>query len=431
MEGNRGLGCEIRRRNLVADADADRQPISTTEEKRVEYYDPAQPGRSRQAMTQPIRLLCIGMDFGGGGAERVHLQFFEEIDRRVFIPTVYVLRKGGVLEKDIPEDLNLEFGMRMDQWKPWKILLALRRLISLARRSDLVFGMLEGTPAYLAVIAGFFAKKPTAIWIHVSWSSIQKIKRRGHGLLSRLLYPRAGLVVAVSEGVASDLRNYLGGQISQHRVPNIVVRTNPIDFNRIARMAEQPIPLDATTFFSRPTLIAVGRLKQQKAFDVLIESFFHAASEGGDWNLVILGEGPERPLLERQIKRAGLEERVFMPGFVENPYSYMKRAQLFVLSSRYEGLPLVLIEALSLKLPVIATDCPSGPREILKFAPELLVPPDDVTALSKAISRSMASHPNAEKFTALARDVRSIHDPKQTYQLLQKNLTELFDKAKK
>jgi len=120
------------------------------------------------------------------------------------------------------------------------------------------------------------------------------------------------------------------------------------------------------------------------------------SSAQGLFNLLILGEGPDRSALEAQARTLGIADRVFLPGFVANPYPYFKHARMFVLSSRYEGLAMVLLEALALAAPVLAMDCPSGPRELLengRFG--VLVPPGSATALATAI-RELASSPEQE-----------------------------------
>jgi glycosyltransferase involved in cell wall biosynthesis len=130
----------------------------------------------------------------------------------------------------------------------------------------------------------------------------------------------------------------------------------------------------------------------QKDFGTLIRAFGHVRQTRSA-RLLILGEGPDRPALEALVNQLDLRDDVVMPGFVENPYAYMSRASLYVLSSRWEGLPTVLIEALYCGPPIIATDCPSGPREILSDGRHgTLVPVGDAAALTAAIEDGLAGN---------------------------------------
>jgi glycosyltransferase involved in cell wall biosynthesis len=140
---------------------------------------------------------------------------------------------------------------------------------------------------------------------------------------------------------------------------------NPVISDDLLQRARQP--LDHPWFRSGepPVILAVGRLAPQKDFGMLL-SAFEIVRQNRPARLMILGQGAERPALEAEVVRRSLGDSVSLPGFADNPYAYMDKAALFALSSRYEGLPTVLIEALAAGCPIVATDCPSGPREILR-----------------------------------------------------------------
>jgi len=177
--------------------------------------------------------------------------------------------------------------------------------------------------------------------------------------LKRCSYPRADAIVAVSEGVAEDLAQVLGVPREQ-----IQVIYNPTFDEAILEKAKEAIDHPWFQPGEPPVILGVGRLTRQKDFSTLLRAFSLVRQEMST-RLVILGEGEERSRLEGLAQELGVAEEVALPGFVENPYKYMKRASVFVLSSRYEGLPNVLIEAIAMGVPVVSTDCRSGPREIL------------------------------------------------------------------
>jgi len=209
--------------------------------------------------------------------------------------------------------------------------------------------------------------------------------RRLDRLMPRLLrvgYPFADRIVAVSRGVADDL-----AAITGLRPERIRVVYNPVVFDRIATAGSAAVEHPWLAAKTGPVLVALGRLVDQKDFVTLIRAVARLAEE---CRLVILGEGPARPRLEALVGDLGMAGRVDLPGYVDNPYPAMRAADAFVLSSRWEGLPTVLIEALAFDTPIVATDCPSGPREILDDGTwGRLVPPGDPVALAAAISAAL------------------------------------------
>jgi glycosyltransferase involved in cell wall biosynthesis len=204
-------------------------------------------------------------------------------------------------------------------------------------------------------------------------------------LLGRL-HRWADAIVAVSEGVADDFARQT--DIPRRRIDVIY---NPVIMPGLLSSASAQPPHPWFENSNRPVILGVGRLTRQKNFPALVDAFAlvkrnHAA------RLVILGEGPERPVIEARVRDLDLQDSVALPGFVDNPYACMSRARVLALSSDWEGLPTVLIESLAVGTPVVATDCPSGPREILQGgAFGSLVPTGDVPALASAIARALAN----------------------------------------
>jgi N-acetylgalactosamine-N,N'-diacetylbacillosaminyl-diphospho-undecaprenol 4-alpha-N-acetylgalactosaminyltransferase len=205
--------------------------------------------------------------------------------------------------------------------------------------------------------------------------------------LIRLLYPRASHVVAPSQGIADDLAEAFG--VSRTRLSVIA---NPIDAPRIRELAQAPVEPP----FPGRYAVVVSRLTAHKNVELVIEALARAPS---DLSLAVLGQGPELARLEALTEALGLRERVRFLGFVANPYAMMQSADFYVSASNGEGFPNGLVEALALGLPVVATNCPSGPSEILADAPReaingvhegaygVLVPQNDVASMVDAFER--------------------------------------------
>lgn len=213
-------------------------------------------------------------------------------------------------------------------------------------------------------------------------------------------YPQAEAIVAVSEGVAADL---VGLGLPRHKVRTVY---NPVIEERFHDAARAPVEHPWFGVPGRPLLLGAGRIGPQKDFETLLAAFAKMREARPEARLVILGEGktPDaRPELKRFAEGLGLGEVVDLPGRVPDAVPYIARADLFVLSSRWEGLPGVLIEALGCGTPIVSTDCPSGPMEILdggRFG--RLVPVGDAEALAAAMTAALAEPADRERLKARA-----------------------------
>ncbi len=193
-------------------------------------------------------------------------------------------------------------------------------------------------------------------------------------------YSRAEGIIAVSQGVAEDIVKYI--RTSRKKIKVIY---NPVPIQDIIKKANAN--LDHPWFLpgQPPVVLGVGRLVPQKDFQTLLNAF-NLIRKNRKCRLLILGEGPERSKLEKMTIRMDLENDVSLPGFVENPFNFMRHASIFVLSSAWEGFGLVVVEALACNTPVVATNCPSGPAEILAHGRYgHLVPVHDEYSMAKAI----------------------------------------------
>ena len=220
----------------------------------------------------------------------------------------------------------------------------------------------------------------TPSYFRGSYTIDRQLIRRLNPILIRLFYPLADQIIAVSQGVAADLAKISG--ISESRIQ---VVHNPIVTPDILQKSNSPVEHEWFTPGSPPVILGIGRLSLQKDFATLIKAF-GLVQKQRPANLLILGEGEQRSTLEALIQKLGVESSVQLAGFVDNPFAYLKKAEVFVLSSESEGLPSVLIEALSVGTSVVSTDCPCGPSEILEQGRYgKLVPVGDVNALAQSI----------------------------------------------
>ena len=194
--------------------------------------------------------------------------------------------------------------------------------------------------------------------------------------LRRIIYNRASYIVVQTKSASYYFSKNLQNKIAIIPNPVIDQKNNELITNK--------------NKFS-PCIIAMGRLDKNKGFDILLKAFFQLKDRYPNWNLTILGDGPSRVELETLRRSLGLSHRVIFPGTIKNPSGPLKSADLFVMPSRYEGFPNALCEAMACGLPVIASDCPSGPREIISDGIDgILVPPGDVVSLTAAMDRLMS-----------------------------------------
>lgn len=365
---------------------------------------------------------------GGGGAERMMVSlargFFERGHR---VDLVLGTARGAFLD-DVPEGVRvIELGKRSVLRAVPSLLRDPRnaRKLAPAFRGGVVphwvLGCLPDLIRYLererpdAMLSALNYSNITALWArHLADAPTRlvvserntvthraQVRRRNKELpaLAAAFYPWADAIAAVSDGVADDLAEAAG-------IPrrDITTTYNPVVGPEIRELAQRPLDHPWFGDSEVPVLLAAGKLKRQKGFDTLIDAFARLRARRPA-RLVILGQGELQASLERQAEERGVRDDVAFPGFVDNPFRYMAAASLFVLSSRWEGLPGVLIQALACGCPVVSTDCPSGPSEILeggRFGE--LVPVDDAEALAHAIERSLDRPRDGQRLIERAED---------------------------
>jgi glycosyltransferase involved in cell wall biosynthesis len=251
----------------------------------------------------------------------------------------------------------------------------------------------------IAIVATFIAHRgtPIIITLHLHLSSHARLSKKIHDRVlpyfSGLLYRFASEIIAVSEGVAQDAASIIHTGRKRIRVIH-----NPV-VPRGTESHEQPHPWFND---SVPVIVSAGRFNPQKDYDTLIHAFSRLI-ECRPARLLLLGEGPDQARIEKLVADLGLTDSIGFPGFVPDPFAFFSCAKAFVLSSHYEGFGMVLLEALSCGCPVISTDCPSGPAEILgDGAYGRLVPVGDVRAMADALVDVLNSPVDREVLAARA-----------------------------
>lgn len=257
-------------------------------------------------------------------------------------------------------------------------------------RPDALLGFQDHTSVAAIVAAGIaFSRTPVFAAVHSNWEKILERAGRKERILAciaGLAYRHAARVITVSDGAAAAVVRCLGIDRTQ-----VQVIYNPVITSDLFSKARDPLSHPWFKACHVPVILAIGRLNGAKDFATLVASFARLRKRCPA-RLLILGEGEERPALETLIAKFRLSTDVALPGFVANPYPYLFQASLFVLSSAWEGLPTVLIEALALGTPIVSTDCESGPSEILDHGRHgALVPVGDVDAMADAMYSALTT----------------------------------------
>lgn len=346
-------------------------------------------------MKNPKRVAIFLPDLRGGGAERISVNLANAlVDRGYLVDIVLLSAIGPFLDLLRPE-------VRIVNLQVKRMRAALPPLIRYLRQSrpDVMLACMWPLTVF-SLIARKIARVSTRMVVaeHVTWSASQV----EYSLLQRfvirktmhLFFPGAQAVVAVSDGAAKDLANYAG--LVRKRVTTIY---NPVVDSSIKVIPKTEFSGLELWKLAQCRILTVGSLKKQKNHLLLLRAF-SMLPKNLDAHLLILGEGHLRERLEALVDELGIKANVSMPGFVSDPSPYYQHASLFALSSDFEGLPTVLIEALAFGTPVVSTDCPSGPREILcdgQFGELTPLGNAEVLALAMAKSLTVAHDSTALK----------------------------------
>jgi glycosyltransferase involved in cell wall biosynthesis len=373
------------------------------------------PGNLDASEPAPARHIAIFMyQLTGGGAQRRALVLANALASRGHqVDFVLVSSQTRFRDKLSPAVRLLcldgpDWGRlhtRLHRLLPYRwvrVYLGIFPLIRYLRREQPVVVLSAANRVTLAsVLAWRLAGRPMPLILRASnyplanldlWPPLQRLVRLYLRWLANRIYPQADAVIAVSDGIAEAIKRLTG--LPRERIATIY---NPVVDAALLEKASEPVDHPWFTSGEPPVILSVGRFRIQKDFPTLIRAFA-LLRRARPARLIILGDGTRRRALEALVDRLGIGGDVALPGYAENPLPWMRQASVFVLCSAWEGLPGVLIEALAAGCPIVSTDCPSGPAEILdRGAYGPLVPIRDPQALSQAILAVLENPPDRDR----------------------------------
>jgi len=348
------------------------------------------------------KVLFVLPNLNGGGAERVFVHLVNHIDRERFEPHLALGVAAGPYLSDIANDVEIhELGSERAR----SVVPALIRCVKRVRPATVIstlgmnFANAIGSKFYPIGTRVILREGNSASAFLSDVGRQNRLLRASYILAYRRLYNRTDTIICQSDFMVDDLASNL--RVDRHRLVRI---HNPVDVARIELLASQTnsdiLASDSFNF------VSVGKFQYQKGYDVLLQAFAEAYSKNARFRLTIFGDGDERQELERLRHQLGLDGVVSMPGFVANPYSHISSSDVFVSSSRYEGFANVIVESLALGVPVVATDCPSANREVIRENFNgWISATENVDELAKTMIRAFATVGELDR-RAIAEDCR-------------------------
>ena len=347
---------------------------------------------------RPEVILLFVPNLEGGGAERMMVNLANQFVKNHTVDLVLATKSGPYVSL-VSEKVNI-VDLEISFFNPF-VIYRLAKYLKYRRPISILSAMTY--PNIAVLLARMFSGTSTKVIIServamgVQSQNSTALKEKLKPLFAKHIYKYSEGIVAISNGVAENL-----AEIVKFKRDKITTIYNPV----ITESSFSNFPKPRHPFYGegRKVILGAGRLVPQKDFKTLIEAF-HLLSEDKSLYLIILGEGPMRGELTSLVKDYDLTERVSMPGYVENISAYMQYASVFVLSSLWEGFGNVLVEAMVTGCPVVSTDCPSGPSEILEDGKYgTLVTPGDAKALGMAIYKTLIKPINTNQTQERAKD---------------------------
>lgn len=359
---------------------------------------------------------------GGGGAEKVLIETLKRLDFSKYAITLLLLRREGVYLSQVPQNVTVKFLLPTEpsEWFQRKILFSIKKRwwnfvvntkwlasVIFSERYDVGVAFLEGNSSLLLSHLNAIARK--IAWIHIDLICHQILPRK----VERKVYKEIDEIVCVSKGAQHALLK-LYPEVKSYT--HVVY--NPVDIDGIMQKSHEPI-----TSEEKIKVIAIGRLcNAQKGFDILLSAHKINIDAGANYHLTILGEGDDRAGLELFIKNNNIGNSTSLLGFKENPYPFLAASDLFVMSSYYEGYPVVLVEAMALGKAIVSTDC-TGPNEALdggKYG--VLVPVGDEHALALAIRQMVENKKMLSTYSSLSKERAKIFNLRESMRQIEQLL---------
>ena len=354
-----------------------------------------------------MKKVCFVLpSLAGGGAERVAVQVLSALDARRWDRSMYLFTREGPYLADLPPDVHLSSAASESRLGR---VLELRRYIR-DTRPDLVVSFLSYfTVLAAAKMAGVGARvvfvlgTPMSAFLNDAdyhWTSPGR--RTLFTMVTRAGYNMADAIATTSQGVSEDLTRHFGVRESAIRVVH-----NPIDVAAMRTAVAEPLDAPDEHAWKHPAIVSAGRLAEAKNYPLLIDAMALLRRRLPAARLFILGQGEQEPQLRQQIASLGLSDAVRLCGFQRNPWKYIARADVFALTSRYEGFGNVLIEAMACGVPVVVTSSP-GPLEIVRDNVDGVIVPDHTpAAVASALEAVLTDDRRRASMAAAARESAS------------------------
>ncbi len=385
-----------------------------------------------EIQTAKKRILFFIGSMAGGGAERALVEILNNLDRTRYIPGLALYRKEGPYLDCLSQDLQLYElpGCSAGYKKLFRTMKMVSTIVN-SFKPDIAISVNIG--ANLSVLRYNIIARQSIPVIIVEQNNFTKTLIKTGKYLNyfevKYLYGKAKKIVAVSDGIKMNMVN-VHGMNKDH----FAVIQNPVDINKIQKIININDKSNQDSHGTRRELkiISVGRLTKQKGFSDLLNAF-SIVLKFLPAKLIILGEGELRVELERQARELGLDSHLEMPGFVDDPWTRIHASDLYVMSSYWEGLPLVLLETMACGTPIVSTDCDYGPREIITHGNDgMLVPVGDVHLMSKTIIQLLKDEHLRMNLAANAKETVKFYDSRivtrQYEQLIEGVLSKEYDK---